>query len=52
MKTLIFFLSIVLFFALISCGKQKSDSSNTENKFENLHGQAGVVDEDSTLNIL
>jgi uncharacterized surface protein with fasciclin (FAS1) repeats len=52
MKFIVLFLTIMLIFALYSCGEHKSDSSNGENKFENLHGQAGVVDEDSKPNIL
>ncbi len=52
MKILNIFLSTVLIFSLISCGDQGSDSSTKESKFENLHGQAGVVDEDSAPNIL
>ena len=52
MKILIFCLSIFLLFAFCSCGDQQSDSSGEGTQFENLHGQAGVVDEDSKPNIL
>ncbi len=52
MKILIFFLSTVLVLALCSCGDQQSGSSGEGTQFENLHGQAGVVDEDSKPNIL
>ena len=52
MKILTILLSTVLILGLSSCGDQKSDSSAEGNKFENLHGQAGVVDEDSKANIL
>lgn len=47
---LITFLPLVFFF--ISCGDNQSDSSSKETQFENLHGQSGVVDEDSKANIL
>ena len=52
MKILIFCLSAVLVLALCSCGDQQSESSGEGTQFENLHGQAGVVDEDSKPNIL
>jgi len=52
MKILIFCLSALLLFAFCSCGDQQSDSAGEGTRFENLHGQAGVVDEDSKPNIL
>ena len=52
MKILNIFLSTVLIFTLISCGDQGSDSSGEGTRFENLHGQSGVIDEDSAPNIL
>jgi len=52
MKILIFFLSTFFLFAFCSCGDQKSDSSGEGTRFENLHGQSGVIDEDSKANIL
>ncbi|MBT8379005.1 MAG: fasciclin domain-containing protein [Ignavibacteria bacterium] len=52
MKVLIIFLSTLLLFTINSCDKQHSDSSSNETTFENLHGQSGVVDEDSKPHIL
>lgn len=52
MKILTILLSTILVFGLSSCGDQQSGSSSNETKFKNLHGQAGVVDEDSAPNIL
>jgi uncharacterized surface protein with fasciclin (FAS1) repeats len=52
MKILIFFLSTILILALCSCEKQQSGSTSEGTQFENLHGQSGVVDEESSPNIL
>lgn len=52
MKILIILLSSILVLGLSSCGDQKSSSSNKQTSFENLHGQAGVADEESEINIL
>ncbi len=53
MKQLLLTFSIITsLFLLISCGEKQSDSSGESTNFENLHGQAGVVDEDSKANIL
>ena len=52
MRILTILLSTILVLCLCSCGDQGSGSSGKETKFENLHGQAGVVDEDSKANIL
>jgi len=52
MKFLTILLSTILIIGLSSCGDQQSGSSSEETNFENLHGQAGVVDEDSKANIL
>jgi uncharacterized surface protein with fasciclin (FAS1) repeats len=51
MKVLTLFLAAVMGFTLSSCSEQQSNSGN-ETQFENLHGQAGVVDEDSKPHIL
>jgi len=52
MKILTILLSTILVLGLYSCGDQQSGFSGEETNFENLHGQAGVVDEDSKANIL
>lgn len=52
MKHLSFFLTVVVVLSIYSCGEKKSDSSGTATQFENLHGQAGVADEESKPNIL
>lgn len=48
----IVFISLVSLLALFSCGEQQPGSSGEGTQFENLHGQAGVVDEESEKNIL
>ncbi len=52
MKILTILLSTILVFSLSSCGDQQSGSSGEETNFDNLHGQSGVVDEESEINIL
>lgn len=52
MKILNILLSTIIVLGLSSCGDQKSNSFDQETNFENLHGQAGVVDEESEVNIL
>ena len=52
MKNLIIIFSLFLTLLILSCGEKQSGSASEDSNFENLHGQAGVVDEESKPNIL